>query len=248
MHGSGQFYERITFAAAPLPYPASKHRGRGQILDAIGFILSKSSSWTWLLRLGGPGLIVVGLIDNSVIPIPGGMDFFVILLAAHHPKWWFYYALMAIVGALAGGYITYRLAKKGGKAELEKKIGKTRSEKVYNRFGKGAFSSVLVSAVLPPPFPMVPVLMAAGVMQYPPKKFLSALGIGRGIRFFALAFLGHIYGTEIVGWFSRYYKPFLYALIGLGVAGSMAALVYFKWYRPRHKSEGERAKSSVSSS
>jgi len=214
-------------------------------LRAIGFILTRSRTWTWLLRLGGPGLIVIGLIDNSVIPIPGGMDLFVILLAAHHRQWWFYYAVMAVVGALIGGYITYRLAQKGGKAELEKKIGAKQAKKVYDRFGKGAFSTVMVSAVLPPPFPMVPVLMAAGVMQYPPKKFLSALAIGRGIRFFGLAFLGHIYGTTIEGWLRRYYEPFLYALIALAVAGAIAALVYFKWYRPRHKNQNEPAKHSA---
>lgn len=208
-------------------------------MGAIGFIVSRSGTWTWLLRLGGPGLILIGLIDNSIIPIPGGMDLFVILLAAHHREWWFYYAFMAVVGAVVGGSVTYRLAKKGGKAELEKKIGSKKAKKVYDRFEKGGFSTVMVSAVLPPPFPMVPVLMAAGVMQYPPKKFLSALGIGRAIRFFALAFLGHIYGTAIVSWFSRYYEPFLYALIGLAVAGSIAALVYFKWYRPRHKAHNE---------
>lgn len=208
-------------------------------MGAIGFIMSRSGTWTWLLRLGGPGLILIGLIDNSIIPIPGGMDLFVILLAAHHREWWFYYAFMAVVGAVVGGSVTYRLAKKGGKAELETKIGSKKAKKVYDRFEKGGFSTVMVSAVLPPPFPMVPVLMAAGVMQYPPKKFLSALGIGRAIRFFALAFLGHIYGTAIVSWFSRYYEPFLYALIGLAVAGSIAALVYFKWYRPRHKAHNE---------
>ena len=208
-------------------------------LGVIGLILSKSGTWTWLLRLGGPGLIVIGLIDNSVVPIPGGMDFFVILLAANHREWWFYYAFMAVVGALIGGYVTYRLAKKGGKEELEKKISKKRAQKVYDRFAKGGFSTVLVTALLPPPFPMVSVLMAAGVMQYPPRKFLSALAIGRGIRFFALAYLGHLYGTAIVGWFSRYYKPFLYVLIGLAVAGSLAALLYFKWYRPRHKLQNE---------
>lgn len=206
----------------------------------IALILSNSG--TWLLRLGGPGLIAIGLIDNSVVPIPGGMDFFVILLAANHPQWWFYYAFMAVAGALIGGYLTYRLAKKGGKEELEKKIGEKRAQKVYDRFAKGGFSTVLVTSLLPPPFPMVSVLMAAGVMQYPPRKFLSALAIGRAIRFFALAFLGRLYGTAIVGWFSRYYKPFLYVLIALAVAGSIAALLYFKWYRPRHKLQNHPAK------
>jgi membrane protein YqaA with SNARE-associated domain len=204
-------------------------------LPGILFILVVSHLSKWLLRLGGPGLIVVGLIDNSVIPIPGGMDVFTILLTAHNRAWWLYYGAMATAGAVIGGYITYHLAKKGGKASLEKKIGKQRSAKFYKRFEKGGFSTVLVGSILPPPFPLVPVLMAAGIMQYPARKFLSAIAIGRGIRFFGLALLGRLYGTAIVGWLSRYYKSFLYAFIALAVAGTMAAFLYFQWYRPRHK-------------
>lgn len=190
--------------------------------------------WKWVLRLGAPGLILVGLVDNSVIPIPGGMDIFVILLTAHHRNWWIVYALTATVAAVLGGYITYRLAKKGGKEGLEKKIGQSRAQKVYRRFDKRGFSTVLVGSIIPPPFPMVPVLMAAGVLQYSPRKFLTALGFGRGVRFFAIAFLGRVYGTAIVGWLGRYYKPFLYVLIAAGVAGG-AAILYFKWYRPKHQ-------------
>ncbi len=198
-------------------------------------IVAASGAWKWVLRLGGPGLILVGLIDNSLIPIPGGMDFFVILLTAHHRPWWPYYGAIATLGAVIGGYLTYRLAKKGGKESLEKKIGKKRAEKVYKKFKKGGFSTIVIGSILPPPFPLVPVLMAAGVMQISPKRFLAALSIGRGIRFFVVAFLGYLYGTAIIGWLDRYYKPFLYVLIALGVLGGIAAVLYFKWYRPRHQ-------------
>ncbi len=204
-------------------------------MHAISTILVGGAIWRWLLRLGGPGLILIGLIDNSVIPIPGGMDLFVILLTAHHREWWAYYALFAVAGAVIGGYLTFRLAKKGGKESLEKKIGKKRAEKVYKKFEKGGFSSVLIGSVLPPPFPLVPVLMAAGIMQYPRKHFLTALTLGRGIRFFIVAYLGKLYGTAIVGWLGRYYKPFLYTLIALGVLGGIGTLLYFKWYRPKHQ-------------
>lgn len=188
--------------------------------------------WTWIHRLGGPGLILLGLIDNSVIPIPGGMDIFVILLSAHRRGWWLYYALMAVVGAVLGGYLTYRLAEKGGEETLEKEIGKDRAKGVYDKFKKRGFATVAVSAVLPPPFPMVPVLMAAGVLQYPRKKFVVALSIGRAVRFFVVALLGRMYGTAIVSSLRNYYKPVLYTLIALAVTGTVAALVYFKWYRP----------------
>lgn len=211
----------------------------------LSVLAGTSSTWKWLLRFGGPGLIVIGLIDNSVIPIPGGMDLAVILLTAHHREWWWYYAIMATIGAVIGGYVTFRLAEKGGKEGLEKKIGKQRAEKVYKKFEKRGFDSIALGAVIPPPFPMVPVLMAAGVMQYPKKKFLMALSVGRGVRFFAIGFLGKMYGTAIIGWVSRYYKPFLYGLIVLGVLGGIGALVYFKWYRPRHgKDARQKAKAA----
>src|SRR5690242_17628468 len=100
-------------------------------MRALAFWLASKVLWKWVLRLGGPGLILVGLIDNSVIPIPGGMDLFLILLTARNREFWAYYGGMAVVGAVVGGYVTYRLAKKGGKEGMEKKIGKKRAEKVY---------------------------------------------------------------------------------------------------------------------
>jgi membrane protein YqaA with SNARE-associated domain len=209
------------------------------MMNSLAAALVATGVWRWILRLGGPGLIIVGLIDNSIIPIPGGMDLFVILLTAHRREWWWYYAVMATAGAVIGGYLTYRLSRKGGKEAFEKKLGKNRSRKVYKKFEKGGFSTVLIGSILPPPFPLVPVLMAAGVMQYPRHKFLGALTVGRGIRFFILAFLGKLYGTAIVGWLGRYYKPFLYILIALGVIGGVAVLIYFKWYRPKHRNTRE---------
>lgn len=202
-------------------------------------ILTVNPIWNWVLGFGGPSLIVIGLIDNSVIPIPGGMDVSVVLLTAHHAAWWPYYAAMATVGAIIGGYLTYRLARKGGKAGLEKKISRRRAEKIYKKFEKGGFSTVLIGSILPPPFPMVPVLMAAGVLQYSRKQFLAALALGRGVRFFMLAFLANLYGTAIVGWLDSYYKPLLYILISLAVVGAIGALLFFKWFRPRHQQPHE---------
>src|SRR5271165_980706 len=97
-------------------------------------LVSARPLWTWLHRLGGPGLIVLGLLDNSVVPLPGSMDVFVVLLSAHHRGWWPYYAGMAVVGGVVGGYVTYRLAANGGEQMLEKKVGKRRAEKVFRRF------------------------------------------------------------------------------------------------------------------
>jgi uncharacterized membrane protein YdjX (TVP38/TMEM64 family) len=119
------------------------------------------------------------------------------------------------------------LAKKGGQATLEKKVGKPRGEKIHKEFEKRGFMTVFIGATLPPPFPFTPVLVAAGVMQYPGKKFLSALTAGRAVRFFAMAYLGRIYGRQMIDFFSRHYRPTMYALIALAVAAGIGALVYF---------------------
>jgi membrane protein DedA with SNARE-associated domain len=203
-------------------------------------LLTGSLLWKWMHRLGGPGLIALGLLDNSAIPLPGSMDVFVILLSAHRREWWPYYAFMAVVGAVLGGYLTYRLAEKGGEEVLEKKIGKRRAEKVYRRFKQHGFKTVMLGAVLPPPFPIVPFLLAAGALHYPRKNFLAALATGRALRFFTLAYLAHLYGTAITRWLSRYYQPVLWTLIALAVIGALAALWYFKWYRPKKQAEQRR--------
>ena len=208
-------------------------------------LLANNPVWTWVHRLGGPGLILLGLADNSVVPLPGSMDVFVIILASHRRELWFYYALMATCGAIAGGYLTYRLAAKGGEETLEKKFGKQRVQKVYKRFEKRGYITVFIGAILPPPFPIVPFLMAAGVLQYPARKFLGALGSGRAVRFFAVAYIGHRWGQSIINFFSQYYQPVLYALITLGVLGGIAALVYFKWYRPKRRAEQLRSGEKV---
>ena len=193
--------------------------------------------WTWMHRFGGPGLILLGLIDNSAIPLPGSMDLFVILLSAHRRTWWPYYAFMAVVGAVIGGYVTYRLAEKGGEETLEKKVGKARAEKVYTQFRKRGFLTIAIGAILPPPFPIVPFLIAAGALQYPKKNFLAALATGRTIRFFTLAYLAHLYGKQIVGWGARYYQPIFWTLIALAILGGVLAAVYFAWYRPKKQRE-----------
>ncbi len=185
------------------------------------------SLWEWLTHLRSVGQIVVGIADNSVIPLPGSMDVLTIWLAASEPKYWPYYSFMATVSAVAGGYITYALARQGGKEALERKKRKKKLINIFRRFQRRGFWAIAVPAVLPPPFPIVPFLLAAGAMQYPRKKFVGALALGRGIRFTVIGALGAHYGTPIVGFFSKYYKPALIILISLAVLASIFGLIEY---------------------
>jgi membrane protein YqaA with SNARE-associated domain len=207
-------------------------------MQLLAAVVLKRTLLRVVTRLGGPGLIALGLVDNSLIPLPGGMDAATILLAAaHHEPWW-YYAIMATAGGLIGGYLTYRLGVKGGEETLQRKISKRRADQVSRIFRRFGFWSISVNAVIPPPMPIVPILIVAGALDYPRKKFLCALALGRGTRYLLLAYLGHVYGRGILHWLGKYYQPLLYILIGLAALGGLIGM-YF-WWRNKHKGAASR--------
>jgi len=183
--------------------------------------------WQQLRRMGGPGLVLLGIADNSVIPLTGSMDVLTIWLAARHHEPWPYYALMATLGAVIGGYITYALARRGGKEAMERRLSTKRAQQVSQTFERWGFFAVAVPAVMPPPFPFVPFLIAAGAMQYSPRKFLGALTLGRGVRYTIAAGLGFHYGRHILRFFNKYYKPSVAILVGLAVIGAVLSLIHY---------------------
>ena len=183
--------------------------------------------WQHLRRMGGPGLVVLGLADNSIVPLTGSMDVLTIWLATRHLHPWPYYAAMATIGAVLGGYITYELARKGGEGTLERKLSKKRAKQFTRAFERWGFFAVAIPALLPPPFPFVPFLIVAGAMQYSRAKFLGALTAGRALRYSIAAFLGFHYGTHVLRFFRHYYKPAMGILIGLAVIGTVMSIIQY---------------------
>jgi len=188
----------------------------------------------WLFHLGGLGLIPLGLLDNSPIPLPGIMDVATILFSARHAHLWLYYALMATLGSVLGGFVSYRLARKGGKAALERRFSPRKVDKVCKIFERWGFGAIAIPALLPPPMPMVPFVLAAGAMQYPAKKFLLALTLGRISRYMILAYLAARYGRHIISFIAGHGHPLIVAIILLLLA-TAAGAYYFWGGRKRRK-------------
>lgn len=206
-------------------------------------MMMAESVWTWIHRLGGPGLILLGIADNTpfISAPPGSVDLFVIVLSTHRPQWWAFYGFMATLGEVLGGYLAFRLVEKGSQGTLEKKVGKSRAGQLHELFERHGFMMVFAGSLLPPPFPFSYVLLAAGAMQFPFRKLLSALVMGRALRFFAVAFFGRSLGAQMIAFVSRHSRPMLYVLIALVLTAGVGILVYFKWYRPTvQREERER--------
>lgn len=206
--------------------------------------LSFGALWSWIRRIGPFGLIVLGILDNApFLSSPSGsVDVLVILACSASPARWAYYAVMASVGEILGGYLMYWIAQKGRQDFLEKKVGKKRAETVYGWFGEHGFLAVCGGAIAPPPFPYTSVLMAAGLLQYPWRKFLLGLVVGRSIRLFSEAFLARTYGSQMIAFFTTHYQAAMDALIALTVAAVVGALIYFKYFhKTPEQSEKQRS-------
>ena len=193
--------------------------------------------WDWLWRLGGFGLILMGLVDSSVIPTPGGLDALTIILAANRKDSWLYYAVMAVIGSVLGGYITYRLGRKGGEEALEQRLSKRKVQKVHRAFERWGFLTIFIPSILPPPVPLGPFLLGAGALNYPLKKFLAALVAGRAIRFTLVAYFASRYGRQVFSFFAENYMTVLIVFIALLVIGAAIAAVYIVRRRRARKQE-----------
>lgn len=185
--------------------------------------------WRFFRHLGGPGLILLGIVDNSIVPVTGSMDALTIVLAAHDRTLWPYFAFMATAGSVLGAYLTYRIGRKGGEDALERRVSPKNLRWVRRTFGDWGFGSLAVAVLLPPPAPVVPFLLAAGATKYPAQKFLAAIALGRTIRYGILAYLATIYGRQIITFLQQHGLKLV--LIYAGLLAALGAFAAVKYYR-----------------
>jgi len=202
------------------------------------------SMWRWLFHLGGMSLVPLGLLDNSLIPIPAILDVATIVLSARQEQLWLYYALMATAGSVGGGFVVYRLARQGGKEALDRRFSLRKVDKVCEIFGRWGFGAITIPALLPPPVPMVPFLLVVGAMRYPARKFLAALTLGRISRYMILAYLASRYGRQIIAFIVEDGHPVAVAML-MALITTVAAVFYF--WRGSRNTSGREHLPSVSS-
>lgn len=177
--------------------------GRGVARGSGRSVAHSSHLLRWLASLGGLGIFAVAIVDSSVIPLPlpGSTDLLLLLLAAHRgttaitAAW---LAFCAIAGAMIGGYLTWSAGRKGGEVALERYVPKRFLGKITGWVEKHGAWSVGLAAILPPPVPLTPFLLAAGALKVPLGRFLVFYGIARTLRYSLLAWLGVTYGRHVV--------------------------------------------------
>lgn len=158
-------------------------------------------SWLagWLGPLVGLNLFVIGFLDSSILSFPFVVDLLLVQFSMRAPARMPYYVLVATAGSVAGCFWLYLLGKKGGEGVARRRgmpTGRIQQWVLRNRF-----LSIAVPAVLPPPLPFKPFVLAAGVLQIPMPTLLLALFVGRGFRYFVEGVLALRYGPLAVHYF-----------------------------------------------
>ena len=197
----------------------------------------------WLLHLGALGVFGVSLVDASPIPlaIPGSTDLLLLLLAAQGGNPWLL-AGAAVAGSIIGGYITWGAGKKGGEALLQRSVPK-RFLRPVTRFAKShAIASIFVAALLPPPVPLTPFLLAEGAFGAPWKRFIFALGTARIVRYGLVAWAGATYRRQVVHWWTRHLARWSGVILWSFLALLIAGIALGVWqYRRQKRSSGDES-------
>jgi membrane protein YqaA with SNARE-associated domain len=212
----------VRHLAAAAPQVASGRRGHTSPLLHL------------LFSFGLFGVFLVSIVDSSFVPLPlpGITDIMVIVLAAQHHSW-LVLILVATAGSALGGYLSYQVGQSGGMAFIEKRIPARIFKRVCDWMENHAILSVALPAILPPPMPLSPFVLAAGALHMSRKKFLTTFTISRAIRHSVAAWLGIHYGRHILHmWNSlsaKYATPVLIVLWS-GIAIS-CAFAFWKLYK-----------------
>jgi membrane protein YqaA with SNARE-associated domain len=199
-------------------------------LDDAVVAASLSTSSHMLLHLlfsfGLAGLFLVSIVDSSFVPlpIPGMTDIMLVLYAAQHSNPWMLIAI-ATVGSALGGLFSHKVGQAGGMAFIEKRTPKRIFKRITGWMESHAILAVALPAILPPPMPLSPFVLAAGALNMSRRKFMVTFTASRCARHAIAVWLGIYYGKSVLVLWNKFSATwgvpiliFVWTVISISVA------------------------------
>jgi len=183
-------------------------------------------------RLGGFGLLLFGALDSSFLFLPFGNDFLLIaLVSANRTSLiWIYYVMMALAGSMIGVFVLDWVTRRLGQRGLKGLVDTDKVRVVQKQLRKRARRTLLVSALLPPPFPFTVVVMTASALQTKRERMFPAIFLGRLLRFIIEAMLALYFGRKLVRLMNSWVIEYaVYAVIIISIVGSIYSV--YRWLR-----------------
>ena len=182
---------------------------------------------SFVLSLGGLGLLLLGVLDSSFLVLPWGNDLLVVAMTARQPDLdrMVYYAAMSTAGSVLGCLLLDLTMRPLGAQGLEKHLSAKRVSGLKKKVGENAGRALAIASLVPPPFPFTAVVMAAAALQYSRQRLLAIVGVSRMLRFTLLGLLAMRFGERILAWAQNSaVQAVLIALILFCIVGSVASV------------------------
>ena len=196
----------------------------------------------FVLFLSPAGLVVLAALDSSMVfYLPTAVEAAVVILTARHRELVWLFPFLAAAGSTAGASLTFLIGGKIGAEGLKHWVPDKGLRPIQQKIKeKGAWRLATV-ALLPPPFPLSPILLACGALKVRAPSFLIAFGVARLIRFGIVAVFAWLYGDWILRVVeSGTFQTVVVIFTVIAIAGTVYSI-----YRLRH--HAKRAGSGKSS-
>ena len=182
------------------------------------------------MAIGGPGILIVAFLDSSFLSLPLINDALVVAMVIRDPGWMPFYAAMATLGSVAGCYVLYAVAQKGGSAMLASRSETGKTQRVMAAYRRHGVLALVVPGLLPPPAPFKLFVLLAGAANVRPVAFVLAIALSRGVRYVALGTLTVWYGDEALAVMEARGGEVGLWMVALILVGSLA---WWGWKRTR---------------
>ena len=171
-----------------------------------------------LAHLGALGLFFLAILDSSPLPTFGGPDILIVVLVVTGRSPWYECVAAASIGSVVGAYITFKLARRAGRAYLDGKFGRHKIPKALKFFEKWETGALVASTAIPFPFPTSLFFAAAGASNdYRTRKFVSVVALSRVVRYSLVALIAHYYGRRVIRVLRHPIQHWGWSLLGIAI-------------------------------
>ena len=194
--------------------------------------MSKFLNWlqSLALMLGAPGLFVIAFLDSSFLSLPEINDLLLVLMVTQHPARMPLYAACATLGSIFGCLILYVLGRKGGETFVRRRFSSNRVDRGIATFQRYGVMTILIPSLLPPPAPFKAFVLLAGVAGIDVWRFVLAIALGRGLRYFGEGVLAVMYGEQALEYIHENARPVGLAIVAVLLIGLLLSVL---WHRHR---------------
>jgi len=161
-----------------------------------------------LQLMGLPGIFIIAILDSSLLSIPEVNDILVVRACVDNPSAVFYYPLIAASGSVVGCLILFHIMRRGGQAVLHKRFSKKNVERVEKVFARYGALCLVIPSLCPPPTPFKIFVATAGALQYPRRRFIISILVGRFTRYTVEGVLAAVYGKQVLDFMRTYVRDY----------------------------------------